>query len=226
MHGGGYYSCDIDIDFSVNLNPYPKSAKEDAVIQAALEEGLGNASKYPDIFQTDVRTAVSDAEGVDAGCVYAANGASELIMAVTLMTAPQKALLVAPGYTGYEYALTARNGCRIIRYFLNEEKDFRPGRDILEMITDDTDILYLQDPVNPTGRNIDGTLLSDILDKANRCYVTVLYDRSFYMLSDGFGRKGLSGNELINRYDNLYLVSSYTKSFALPGIRMGYVMPA
>lgn len=217
MHGGDIYNNSVDIDFSVNLNPYPLSPDDEAAISDAMEEGVSAAGQYPDIAQSDVRKAIAASEGVPEDCVYAGSGASELIMAVTAMTAPKKALLIEPCYSGYEHAL---HDCEIVRYHLKEENSFETGEDVLDYITDDIDIVYIQNPINPTGRNVDNTLIQEIVKKANTCYITVLYDRSFYSLSDEY----IVYNGNFQPSDNVFIIGSYTKSFALPGIRMGYVM--
>ena len=223
-HGGDIYSNEVDADFSVSLNPTKMNADEQALIDEAIERGIKDACNYPDLMQTDVRLAIADAENISAENLIAGAGASELIMAVTRMAMPKRALIIEPGYTGYLHALSSVTDCEVIRYVTKEENGFDPDEEILKYITDDIDILYLQDPINPTGRNLDNTLLFKILEKACTCYITVLYDRSFFKLSDGSGRSSLSLSDFLGRYEKLFILGSYTKSFALPGIRMGCVM--
>ena len=102
MHGGDIYNNSVDMDFSVNLNPYPRYIKDEALIKTAVDEGIRAAVNYPDPGQNGVRNAIADAEGIPASCVYAGSGASELIMAVTNLVKPKKALLTEPCYSGYE----------------------------------------------------------------------------------------------------------------------------
>lgn len=224
MHGGDIYNNRVDIDFSVNLNPYPPDKETEDRIKTAVNEGLDNARYYPDPAQKDVREAIASANGLTGECVYAGNGASEIIAAITSMTAPKKALLIEPCYSGYEHALGPWQGCDVKGAFLKEENDFELTGDILDSITSDIDILFLQDPINPTGKTADPRILYTILEKANACYITVLYDRSFYLLSDRSLNDPMKSGDILKRFDNVYIVSSYTKCFALPGIRMGYVM--
>lgn len=217
MHGGDIYNNEIDTDFSVNLNPFPLHKEDEIAIKAAIDRGVGAAFYYPDMEQKEVRTAIAASEGVSAECVYCGSGASELIMAVTAMRAPKKALLIEPCYGGYEHAL---HDCEIVRYYLREENGFVLDEGVLNSITDDIDILYLQNPINPTGKNVDNALIRRIIEKANACYITVLYDMSFFRLSDSY----IVYNGDISLKDNVFVVGSYTKSFALPGLRMGHVM--
>lgn len=225
MHGGDIYNNSVDIDFSVNLNPYRLSGEDERAIKLAMSEGLENAGYYPDIRQTDVRAAIAEAEEVGIENVIAGSGASELIMAVTSFAAPRKALLIEPCYSGYEHAISSVADCNIVRYCLKEEDGFTLTSEVLDAITDDTDIMFVSDPVNPTGKNIDDDLLGKMFDRAQRKGVTVVYDTSFLTLSDKYaGREGTDWQSYVNKYDNLFILGSYTKNFALPGLRMGYIM--
>ena len=217
MHGGDIYNNSVDMDFSVNLNPYPKFIKDEAAIKRAIDEGIKAAVNYPDIRQAGVRRVIAESEGIPASCVYAGSGASELLMAVTSMIKPKKALLIEPCYSGYEHAL---KDCEIIRHVLKEENGFEPDDEVTGMLTGDIDIVFLQNPVNPTGRCVGREIIDKLIKKAGSLNITVVYDLSFYMLSDDCDAEG----GIFKIPDNVFVIGSYTKSFALPGLRMGYVM--
>ena len=186
---------------------------------------MASASFYPDPAQKAVRSALADMENIDMECVFAGNGASELLLASARMLNPGKALLIEPCYTGYEYALKCVRDCGIRRYLLREEEGFCLTEDILDAITDDIDVICLADPNNPTGKNIDGNLLEKILDRSDELNISVVLDRSFYMLSNAYNKNtDEKYTELIPKYKNLFIIKSFTKCFALPGIRMGYVI--
>ncbi len=224
MHGGDIYNNIVDIDFSVNLNPYGTPGLK-RIIGEAVREGIALANAYPDIAQSAVRSAIADSERIDSGCVVAGNGASELIMAVAGMCAPKRALLVEPCYSGYEYALKAAGCSDIKRYYVQEDDGFVLTADVLDAITPEEDMIFLADPANPTGQNIDNDLLAGILEKSCDENITVVLDNSFYMLSDKYLQcTGENMADWIQKYPNLFIIVSYTKCFALPGIRMGYAV--
>ena len=224
MHGGNIYDDRVDIDFSVNLNPYELAGADACALKDAIAEGIESAACYPDIRQRDVRAALAEAEGISPECVYAGSGASQLIMAVCDLAKPSKAFLIEPCYGGYEYALS-RSKCSIVRYCLKEENGFAVTADAADVITGDIDILFIQDPVNPTGQNIEDFVLEAILDRAAEHDVTVVLDNSFLALSARSDRGARGRAQIyVNKYNNQFIISSYTKSFALPGLRMGYIM--
>lgn len=224
MHGGNIYNHDIDLDFSVSLNPYSDPVINDA-ISDGIREGVASAGLYPDIEQRNVRHAIADAENTDYECVFAGAGASELLVASAHMRKPHTALLAEPCYSGYEYALRASGTACIKRYCTKESDGYMLTDDLLNALTADVDLVYLGDPCNPTGRNVDEELLWTIVAKARKNNTTIVIDRSFYMLSEkNIKNTDEKLDEFIHEYKNLFIIKSLTKCFALPGIRMGYVL--
>ncbi|MBR6404061.1 MAG: aminotransferase class I/II-fold pyridoxal phosphate-dependent enzyme [Eubacterium sp.] len=228
IHGGDIYSNKIQYDFSVNINPL---GCPETVIKA-VKDGIRRMNHYPDPEQRRARHGLSSLEGVVPENIICGNGASELIMAVVRAVNPKNALLVSPGFFGYQHALNVIQGCQISEFFLKEENDFKLTEDILDYITDKTDILFLTNPNNPTGKNIDSDLLERILEKCESCKCTVLLDecflrlsnRMFDYISDSSGDRSYSYKKKVSEYSNLYVVDAFTKLFACPGIRAGYLV--
>ena len=100
-HGGDIYRNEVELDFSVSLNPVPPP---DAVIKA-LQESLHDVGTYPDLRQTAVKEAIAMTDHVTPEEVLAGNGASELLFAVIARLHPRRAVLVEPGFYGYRHAL-------------------------------------------------------------------------------------------------------------------------
>ena len=89
------------------------------------------------------------------------------------------------------------------------------------------DLIFLCDPVNPTGQNIDEDVLLEAIDKAKNVGAYICVDESFILMSEKTSRKSESALvELVKRYDNLIVIRSLTKELAMPGIRMGYMISA
>ncbi len=223
MHGGNI-SSGIDIDFSVSLNPYTDPAVESAIEEAA-GLGLQHARSYPDIDQTKVRAAIAGSVGTNPDCVIAASGSSELIMAAVRAFMPKSVLLCRPCFSGYEHALKSVRGCKIREHYTKEEDGYALTKDVLAHMTEDIDLMFLCDPANPSGQNIDEGLLESILKRADELNIKVILDESFLMLSDKYQK--YTDEKTAQKYTdfkNLIVIRSYTKCFALPGIRMGYAL--
>ena len=153
-HGGDIYSNKVNIDFSVSLNPAKPDKEDDIALKNAFLAGIDDAGNYPDPDQREVRSAVAAAEGLAEDNILAGAGASELIMTLVRMICPKNVLLIEPGYSGYRYALSTAAGCKVMSHVLREEDAFTPGSDILDKITPKTDLLIIQDPINPTGKKL------------------------------------------------------------------------
>lgn len=229
IHGGDIYNNTIAYDFSVNLNPF----KIPDSITKALSESLLRANVYPDINQDKVRSSLAKIDNIDADMVLAGNGASELIMAVTKALYEKKkgqkftVLLASPCFYGYTHALNSLKDCCIKEYNLCQDNNFLIDDNYINLIDSSVDAVYIADPGNPTGKNISEDMLDKILNKAGECNVTVVLDESFFFLSDKYSDSLCSDNQYVTKLLNnnsLYIIRSFTKLFALPGVRAGYII--
>lgn len=217
IHGGDIYNNQIELDFSVNRNPIvlPKSIPE------AMQNGLLQVGNYPEYSYRRLKKAIADYEGVDISQVVCGNGASELFMAIVHALKPRRALIVQPGFFGYEYALKACE-CEIVEYSLNENDGFIVREDYLNYIKNDIELIFLGNPNNPTGRFIDERLLEKILSKTSDMNISVVMDECFFLLGRAEDKRDKF--ELIKKYPNLIIIRAFTKLFAIPGIRTGYAL--
>lgn len=222
IHGGDIYNNKVNMDFSVNINPLgiPHSVKE------AMSDALSYADRYPDMACNGLKKAISE-YFTQQGCsiqsedVIPGNGASELFMAIAHAIKPQKAVLLAPGFFGYEHVLRAV-GCDIGYFLLDEQSDFSPAARLdalMDMLTDDTDIFFIANPNNPTGYLADSTFMKQIIGHCKEKHIYVVADECFM----GFCEKNYSVLSLLCDYDNLIVVRAFTKLFAIPGVRLGYM---
>ena len=218
MHGGDIYRNSIHFDFSVNINPLGVPDQ----VQWVLTEAALHANKYPDIIHEKLIKETAEKFDVIPEVVAYGNGASELIMAICHGLMPKKAMLVQPCFSGYEKCIKgAAPGCRIINHVLTEADDFEIKEDILDKIQEEKpNLLFLTNPNNPNGRLIDPQLLDRIIEACENVGATVVLDECFISLT---GReKELSLTYRIRNYKSLIVLRAFTKSFAIPGVRIGY----
>ncbi len=219
-HGGDIYRNRVNTDLSVNLNPLGTPEE----VLRMIRESLGRIGQYPDLKQEEVRREIADLLKVGAECVYAGCGASELIEASVRAVAPKRVLLFEPGFSGYVHA-AARGDTELVRHILREDKHFRITEDDLPALTEDTDLLILSDPMNPSGANIDEGILREILDRAEEKRISVILDESFFHLSEKGDKEDKDRSAgLIKRHPGLFIIRSLTKLFSIPGIRAGYML--
>lgn len=215
MHGGDIYRNQVRTDFSVNVNPLGMPE----AVASALHEAVEMCGSYPDMETDKLKKAVSNMLFVPEEYLLFGNGASELFMAIVHAIKPHKTLIPVPSFYGYEYAAEAVGG-EIVYYPLKEQMDYLPGDDLLEALTEDVDLLFLANPNNPTGRLTDKEYLKKLLGICKQKNIMVVLDECFIDFC-GLDCSMLSELEL---YDNLLLVRAFTKIFAIPGVRLGYLL--
>jgi len=132
----------------------------------------------------------------------------------------KKVLGYCPQFTEYiteVRMLGAKHECVL----LSKEKNFKfDVGTFLEEINDSYDLIYLDNPNNPTGQTIALNDIEEIVRKASREDVAVIIDEAY----GEFMEKKESALSLTNVYDNLIVVRSFSKGFGLPGLRVGYAV--
>ena len=217
IHGGDIYSYSDILDFSANINPLGL----DSSIADAICRSVNEAVNYPDAQCRRLRKKIARYEGVFEDAVVCGNGAAELIFNIVFAIKPKMTLLTAPSFAEYERAARAA-GSEIKYYYTNESTGYKIGFDYLDSITDDTDILFLCNPENPTGTFIEPELLARIIQKTADMNITAVIDECFLNFTDSFHKGSMIKN--LGRYKNLIVLKAFTKMYALPGIRIGYAL--
>ena len=216
-HGGDIYTKKCRVDFSVNVNPLgaPESVKE------AVRKSAESVEQYPDALCRDLTRALSEKEQLPEENILFANGAAELIFALTQALRPKKALIAAPGFAEYEAALSAA-GCFIRMYPLQKEKGFLLQDDFCDDLTDDLDLVFLCNPNNPTGLTIPQELLLKILDNCRERNIYLVLDECFIEFLPEPEKVTMQGK--LDEYPNLLILRAFTKIYAMPGLRLGYLL--
>ena len=220
MHGGNIYGNEIEYDFSVNLNPLgpPKSVRD------ALAAALNHVEEYPDPEYRELRRGLANYWQLAEEQLVPGNGASELIPGIIRTLSPKNCMVTAPCYSGYETALNAAApSCRIHLIPLRAEDDFILPENICQEIARvKPNLLILTNPNNPNGKRISANRLREIADACRTAGTMLLVDECFLALSGG------DKDSLIHciRSESLpaVVLRAFTKTFAIPGVRLGYAV--
>lgn len=222
-HGGDIYSQKLApngkpfVDFSANINPLglPLGVRE------ALKNALKNCVNYPDSFCRELRAATAAYLGVNEDYIFFGNGAADVLFRLALAVKPKKALLLAPTFADYEKALRSMD-CQIAYYNLKEDNDFEVQKNILRHITPCTELVIICNPNNPTGQLTERSVLEKLLAKCEEVGAKLLVDECFMDFVDE--DKAFSLRDLLAEHPNLVILKAFTKTFAMPGIRLGYCL--
>lgn len=209
-------------DFSVNTNPLglPESVK------SAVKNAVDSCEKYPDqnctCLKEKLASQLSKIErSLSPRQIVFGNGASELISLCVNAISPKNALLLAPTFSGYERALKICD-CRIHYHFLKEEMNFDLDDGIFDSITKSSpDMIFFCNPNNPTGRMIEPALLKKIAESCESDGIFLVIDECFIDFTD---RAGESALRLIKDCPHLIVINAFTKTFAMAGLRLGWLV--
>ena len=216
IHGGNIYKNKVEADFSANLNLL---GMPDRVREAAMK-GVYQSEAYPDPDCTKLREKLADTHQVPKDWILCGNGAAELIYALVAQVKPQKALVLSPSFFEYTQALNYAH-CQITEYFLTKENDFCMGEDFLDWIKPDIDLVFLCNPNNPTGQLIDPILLRRIIEKVHRTKSLCVIDECFLPFVDPQDQYSCIP---FVRDISACILKAFTKIYAMPGIRLGYLI--
>ncbi len=200
------------LNFSGNVNPLglPSSVKK------AIAESTDMAANYPDVSYVALREAIASYTGADREHIIAGNGSTELISLFIKTVSPKKAVIVSPAYSEYLREVVSCGGNAEL-FPLREEEAFMLDTDRLKAnITDDTDLIVICNPNNPTGTYLTCGQIRDILTHCKNTYVMI--DETYVEFSD----KDISAIPLTKEFKNLFVVRGTSKFFACPGLRLGY----
>lgn len=214
MHGGDIYRNHVELDFSVNVNPLgmPESVKK------AVYDATGLCGRYPDIRAEKLKRAVGAMQSVPEEYLVFGNGASELFLAVVHGIKPKKIWIPVPSFYGYEHAAEASGG-EIIFYETGPENGFQVTEEFFASLTGEG-LIFLANPGNPSGSLLDRAYVGRLLEYCKGRGIYVVLDECFIEFC---GREPSMLPE-VGRFDNLILVRAFTKSFSIPGIRLGYLV--
>ena len=218
VHGGQAWRLQGIDDYSHNLNPFgPPPCIPDMVAKAAA-----HVEHYPDDSSIGFRTAVAEEFGVSPDNVIAGAGSSDIIRMFpnTFLEAGDRVVMFKPSFA--EYTQQCRIvGAEIDYVPLRPENDYRIDvKELESRLSEGVKALYICNPNNPTGRVESRDKIVGIIEMCQRKGIFVFLDETLLELVDGY--KDISCASLVGKYDNLIVAGSLTKSFAIPGIRIGF----
>ena len=216
IHGGKISVKNSDhniIDFSSNITPLgiPNSAK------LIIKKNLDKVQFYPDPKSENVISSLEKYTHLSKSNIIVGNGAIEILynFCFAFLSKTTKVLIHVPTFEEYEAAVKLNN-CKI-SYF----KSLNLSTNIDSFISQipKSGCVFLCNPNNPTGELLSKKELLSIIIVAKKLKTIVFIDECFIELVPKSNESVIS---YVKKYDNLFILRSLTKSFGLPGLRIGY----
>lgn len=198
------------LDFSANINPLGSPPLE----KLFLEE-LKGLAHYPDNGYPGFRRAAAKFTDVPDECIVPGNGSSELIRLFSEACLEDGELALVPTPSFGEYSNQSRLAGGIVRMLPIEENGLPAVSDALLKTAK---LLFLCNPNNPTGRLLSFDMVQGLVERCEEAGTFLLVDEAFIELSD----PKESVASLAPDREYLFVMRSLTKSFGVPGLRLGF----
>lgn len=212
---GGYWRFPNMLDFCYLVNPYFPTDKMKAEIKANFDILL---TAYPSgMFVNSLLGG--KIFGVKQDYIVVGNGAAELIKCVIENHSEGKVGIVFPTFEEYPNRLDWN---QLVKY-TPQNADFSYTREDLQnyFIDKNLSTLLLINPDNPSGNFIH---FADVIKLAEWCKdkgIKFIVDESFVDFSENYYQNSLLSNSILDSYPNLMVIKSISKSYGVPGLRLG-----
>jgi len=217
VHGGQAWKLKDVEDFSHNLNPFgpPKC------LERLISNAISGVDHYPDDNATELKGALAEHFKVGEENVVVGAGSSDIIRMFpnTFLNKGDKALIMRPSFA--EYAHQCRiAGASVHELLLKESNDLRIDINEISDNANGVKAVYICNPNNPTGRIEPKDKILKMVKECDERNILVFLDETLLELVPSHG--DVSCVPEVKNYDNLVVIGSLTKSFAIPGIRIGF----
>jgi len=195
------------LKLNTNENPYPPSPK--------VFEALGSVTadllrRYPHPTARDLRAAIADLHGLRPENVFVGNGSDEVLALFTRACAPVRGRVgyMTPSYSLYPVLSTIAE-LETVEYPLNDDFTWTVPAEL------DVDLFLLTQPNAPTSLALP---LDQVRRAARACRGVFLVDEAYVDFADE------TAVPLLAECPNLMISRSFSKSYSLAGLRMGYAL--
>lgn len=216
---GGFWRFPQMLDFCYLVNPYFRRSRIIDELEANFRTLLG---EYPSGMKVNTLLA-SKCWGVKEDYIIPGNGAAELIKA--LMENLGGTLgVVRPTFEEYPNRIEQE---RVVAY-VPDNRDFRYSADDLigYFGTHPVDNLLLINPDNPSGNFIPRADLCRLAEWCEQRGTRLIVDESFVDFSEQWEQSSLLSNSWLETYPHLAVMKSISKSYGVPGLRLGILASA
>ena len=213
---GGYWRFKGILDYCYLVNPYYPSKKMIDKINCFSTELI---TQYPSGMAVQCINAGRLFGDVDSNYFCVGNGAAELINALGRIL---KGKMYVSKSAFHEY-IRCFDNCEF-NIFDMSKHDYRFDVNEIKANIPNNDIICLVNPDNPTGAYIKYDEIISIIEECKKQSKIIIFDESFIDFAEKSVRYTLIKDEVLSKYDNLIVVKSISKSYGIPGIRLGVLV--
>lgn len=216
---GGFWRFPKMLDFCYLVNPYFRQSN---IIDEMEANFRTLVAEYPSGMKVNTLLA-SKCWGVKEEYIIPGNGAAELIKAL-MEVLPGTLGVIRPTFEEYP---NRRNKEDLVTFVPHNNEYRYSSQDLMTFFEKNhADNILLINPDNPSGNFISK---DDILNLAKWCEkegVRLVVDESFVDFSENWEHNSLLNNDILEKYPHLIVMKSISKSYGVPGLRLGIMCAA
>ncbi|HUY05819.1 MAG TPA: histidinol-phosphate transaminase [Acidimicrobiales bacterium] len=218
----GYYSPQIDVEVRLNSNEAPEPPPSAFISRLRGEINEISLNRYPEREAEELRSAVAAHHGVYKEQVYCANGSNEVLQSILLAYGgrDRSVAVFEPTYALHSHIARVTGtqvvtGRRDEEFLVSLEEYDRVATLGATQGLNFPALTFLCSPNNPTGRVEPLETVRAILDRA----------RGLVVVDEAYGQFApRSAIDLLSKHRNLLIVRTFSKTWSLAALRLGYVV--
>ena len=202
------------IKLASNENPLGPSPH----VRAALEAQIADLSRYPDGSAYELRCALAARHDVDPAWVTVGNGSNDVLdmVARAFLWAGRESLFSQYAFAVYPISSMAVGATLRVAQAVDYGHDLGAMR---TMVTDQTGVVWIANPNNPTGTRLEKTALREFVESLPPQLIVVIDEAYFeYVHDDEFP----DASQWLDDFPNLIVTRTFSKAYGLAALRVGY----
>jgi threonine-phosphate decarboxylase len=205
-HGDDGYKHDRPVIADFSTNVWYGGAPDG--LKSYLFDRWDKIERYPEVTAESLVRKIAESYDLPEDCILVANGSTESIYMIANAFTGVRTGITTPAFSEYEDA------CRMYKHNIT----LLPWHEVAKGDVNGLDLIFICNPNNPTGeiiRNLEESISN------NRDTIFIL-DEAFIEFTYSFS----SLIQMVTEYENLIVLRSMTKLYAIPGLRLGYLAAA
>ena len=212
------------VDYNLTESGFHPYSMEELLTQEQITElnkkkiGYGQTNGSPQL-RKNISNLYNNANEKN---ILVTNGSSEanFIACHTLLEKGDEVVMMVPNYMQI-WGIAEEMGCTLKEFHLNEKNQCKPNLDELKsQVTNKTKMIVLCNPNNPTGYTLTKEEMQEIVEIAKSVDAWVYCDEVYR----GAELDGVTIESFIGMYDKVMVNGGLSKAYALPGLRLGWLV--
>lgn len=213
--------AEFDLKKIVKLASNENPAGPAPEVIETIKKEAADVFLYPDSDCRTLKSVLAAKYQLNKEKIFIGNGSDEIIdLLMTLILNPGDQVIQAdPAFIKYELAVKSRGG-KAVKTDL--DKNYRHDLKAIEnKINNKTKAVFICNPNNPTGTMLSQNEISSFIERVSE-EILIIIDQAYleYITADHY----FDGIELLAEHSNLLLLRTFSKAYALAGMRVGYAL--